>query len=185
MPAEHPRFGSSFAPSTRTGVWGATVARGAALAALLFCVAWTAACGRTPRTGPVEIKWDRQTCERCQMVISERRFAAQVRVHDEPRVHSFDDLGCALLWIDVQGLADAEPPVEIWVRDEAGQHWRDGYETSYEDGLQTPMQYGFGAARQGLTLDRVFERVRAEERARKSHPKHRETADLAGEDAGG
>jgi len=30
-------------------------------------------------TGPTEIKWDRHTCERCRMVISDKHFAVQVR----------------------------------------------------------------------------------------------------------
>ena len=38
-----------------------------------------AACSGAPETGPKAVKWDRDACARCRMVLSERPYAAQVR----------------------------------------------------------------------------------------------------------
>ena len=46
----------------------------------------------------VEIKWDRDTCVRCSMVISDRRFAAQLRGGPENTAFKFDDPGCLAFW---------------------------------------------------------------------------------------
>ena len=54
------------------------------------------ACGVRPETGPVDPAWDRDTCERCAMILSDRRFAAQLRYAQDRTVRHFDDLGCAI-----------------------------------------------------------------------------------------
>ncbi len=127
-----------------------------------------AACWQSPTTGPSKIHWDRQTCEHCQMVISEKRHAAQIRVPGESTAHAFDDLGCAVLWLDEQAVTDNEPRHEVWVRDPTGTQWTDGHAAHFEDGLSTPMAYGFGTAESGVSLDAVRDRVREAERLRRS-----------------
>ncbi|MBW2291028.1 MAG: hypothetical protein JRG94_01815 [Deltaproteobacteria bacterium] len=151
--------------------------------ASIAVVGLLAACGQRPTTGPGKIQWDRQTCDRCQMVISERRHAVQVRMPGEHGTHAFDDLGCALLWLeeqgleeqgleeqglDEQGLDESKPPLEVWVRDPTGAHWIDGHDARFEGGLSTPMAYGFGAAEGGISLGVVQQRVRDAERRRRS-----------------
>ena len=37
------------------------------------------ACGQQAETGPVEVRWDQESCTRCAMAVSDHRFAAQVR----------------------------------------------------------------------------------------------------------
>ena len=49
--------------------------------------------------GMVEIKWDRDTCVRCNMVISDRRFAAEMRGGPDNTVFKFDDPGCLVFWL--------------------------------------------------------------------------------------
>jgi copper chaperone NosL len=102
------------------------------------------------------------------MVISERRHAAQVRKLGERRIHAFDDLGCALFWLDEQGLlAGSEKGPEVWVKEGTNSEWIDARSRRFEEGLSTPMAYGFGAADQGLTLSAVQERVREKENGRR------------------
>ena len=60
------------------------------------------ACSKTPETGPVEVKWDRDACERCRMVLSDRNFAAEVRGGEKGEIFKFDELGCALHWLEEQ-----------------------------------------------------------------------------------
>jgi len=125
------------------------------------------ACWQGPSTGPGKIHWDRQICEQCQMVISERQHAAQVRMPGERNAHAFDDLGCAILWLDEQLVSHGEPHHEVWVQDPTGQQWIDATNTHFDDTLSTPMAYGFRAAEHGISFDAVQTRVREAERKRR------------------
>jgi hypothetical protein len=135
-------------------------------------LALLSACGE-PATGPVAIGWDRDVCDRCGMTLSDRRFGAQLRLADTRGAHRFDDLGCALVWLDEQ--ASDEPPVELWVRDLGGEQWLDAAGAAYRDGQQSPMGYGFGAVTQAsdetLRLDEVRLRVLETERERRAAPR--------------
>ncbi len=138
---------------------------------ILFVVVFTSlafGCWQRSTTGPGEVHFDRQTCERCQMVISERRHAVQTRTPGDPTAQAFDDLGCAVLWLDEQKLSESDPRQEIWVRDSSDAQWISAYGAKFEDGLPTPMAYGFAAAREGLTFEVVRERIRSAERARRA-----------------
>ena len=62
--------------------------------ALTPLAAMLSACGKSGwPEGMAEIKWDRDTCTRCRMAISDRRFAAQVRGGPKDQVFKFDDIG--------------------------------------------------------------------------------------------
>ena len=116
-----------------------------------------AACSGDPGTGPRDVKWDRQACDRCRMVLSDPKHAAQVRVPEaegRSRVLFFDDLGCALIWLEDKPFRDA-PALEIWVNDWHDGAWLDARRAHYLPGQVTPMEYGLGAQReaQAETLD--------------------------------
>jgi copper chaperone NosL len=107
-----------------------------------------AACG-DPGTGPTAIKWDRVTCTHCRMVLSDRHHAAQVRVRTpdgRSRAYPFDDLGCALVWLETQPAKD-DPAVEVWVSDWRSGDWIDARAAAYVPNQVTPMEYGLGAQR--------------------------------------
>ncbi|WP_165741837.1 nitrous oxide reductase accessory protein NosL [Candidatus Thiosymbion oneisti] len=113
----------------------------------LSCLAMLAGCGGEPATGPVAVKWDRVACERCRMVLSDRHHGAQVRVKDlngKSEVFFFDDIGCAVIWLDDKPWRD-DPQVEIWVSDWRSGEWIDARAASYLSGQETPMQYSLGA----------------------------------------
>lgn len=117
----------------------------AALVGLLFLPA----CSNDPGTGPAEVKWDRVACERCRMVLSDRHNSAEIRVHPpekRSRVHFFDDIGCAVLWLEEDGKVWAsDPKTEIWVKDYRNGNWIDARTATYVEGRVTPMEYGLGA----------------------------------------
>ena len=131
------------------------------------------ACGE-PATGPVAISWDRDACDRCGMTLSDRRFGAQLRLPHTRGAHRFDDVGCALLWLE-QDATTGDVPTEFWVRDLGGEQWLDARAAAYRDGEPSPMGYGFGAvalASDGtLGLDAVRERVLEQERERRAAPR--------------
>ena len=100
------------------------------------------------QTGPADVKWDRDSCSRCQMMLSERNFSAQVRVFPEgkrSRVHKFDDIGCAVLWLDKQQAYKADSKTEIWVNDYKTREWINARQAWYIKDEITPMGYGLGA----------------------------------------
>jgi len=113
---------------------------GFALIALLLCVD----CGSEAISGPVAVHWDRDTCERCAMTLGSRRFAAQVRVSGDQRAHLFDDVGCALLWVEENAPETRHATLGIWVRDASGTEWIDARTARFGAGFETPMGYGYG-----------------------------------------
>lgn len=135
---------------------------------ILAC-AWLAllslgGCG-DPGTGPVDVKWDRVTCERCRMVLSDRQHAAQVRVREadgRSRVHLFDDIGCAVIWLEDKAWRD-DPTTEIWVTDWRNGEWIDARTATWITGRVTPMEYGLGAQSEpvsgGLDYAQARERI--------------------------
>ena len=127
----------------------------------LLLVLVLSACSGDPRTGAVEPKWDRDACERCRMVLSDRFHAAQVRhgkAGERSRVHLFDDIGCAVIWLDKQPWKD-DADTQIWVADHRNGEWIDARAATYIKGQLTPMEYGLGAraspAPEGLSFDQA------------------------------
>jgi len=107
--------------------------------------------------GPEEIRWGRETCEICGMIISDPFFAAEIRGGADRKLYKFDDIGDAVHWLKMQDWAEAanvapdqnpdqNPDIEFWVRDvETGTRWLDARGARYLTGLVSPMDYGFGA----------------------------------------
>ncbi len=120
--------------------------------ALTPLAAALSACGRSGAwpEGMAEIKWDRDTCIRCSMVISDRRFAAQIRGGEKNSVFKFDDIGCAVFWMrdklkDTPWLA--ESATRFWVADvgSSGDKWLEARKAHYVGGKVSPMAYNYGA----------------------------------------
>lgn len=120
--------------------------KGLVVAFLLAVIALIAgACSSEPPTGPVEIRYGRDTCDFCHMIISDPRFAAQIRGGPGHKPYKFDDIGDALLFLEAQAWKD-DPKVEIWVMDvDTGSKWLDARKAYYQRGMQSPMAHGFGA----------------------------------------
>ncbi len=105
------------------------------------------ACSKDNEGGPGKIRWDREVCERCAMTIGDHSFAAQIRggEPDQPaRLYKFDDIGCAVIWLDQQSWKD-EAYVGMWVSEESSGEWIDAQMAWYVKANNTPMDYGLGA----------------------------------------
>lgn len=109
-------------------------------------------CGRSGNwpEGMAEFKWDRDTCARCSMVISDRRFAVQIRGGDKNTAFKFDDIGCAVIWLqnkqqDYPWMTAAA--TRFWVADVTGQgdKWLDARKAHYSGGRVSPMAYNQSA----------------------------------------
>lgn len=107
-------------------------------------------CAQKEETGPGEIRWDRVICERCKMAVSDHYYSAQVRGalrEKRTKLYYFDDLGCAVLWLDKQDWKK-DPRTEIWVNDFNTGNWINAEKCIYETGKITPMDFGLGATLQ-------------------------------------
>ncbi len=70
--------------------------------------------------GMTEIKWDRDTCVVCSMVISDRRFAGQMRGGPDNVTFKFDDPGCMAIWLKEKAEKYpwlTEASTKMWVAD--------------------------------------------------------------------
>lgn len=104
--------------------------------------------------GMIEIKWDRDTCVRCNMVISDHRFAAQLRGGEKNTALKFDDIGCLVFWLRDKAQRFpwmADPATRMWVADALSKsdeplRWLDPRQAHYLGGRLSPMGYNFAAA---------------------------------------
>jgi NosL len=94
------------------------------------------------KTGPVAIRWGKENCDYCGMIIDNPRFAGQVRA-PAGTVSKFDDIGCAMTFLNKQDWAAS--PAEFWVGDSDHGTWLDGRSVWYVAGRASPMDYNFGA----------------------------------------
>jgi copper chaperone NosL len=121
-----------------------------------------AAC--TTGDGPTEPVWGKEPCAHCAMVLSDRRFAAQVLSSSGDRFF-FDDPGCMVIFLEERDLGSAK----AWVHEDhaatgAGK-WIDARASRYASGVRTPMDYGFEPNSTGeLTWAEMRARVLAKEK---------------------
>jgi nitrous oxide reductase accessory protein NosL len=101
-------------------------------------------CEKKPVGAVQKMHWDRDMCERCKMAISERKFAVQVIDPNTGKDYKFDDIGCAVLWMEEEHIPWKERAF-IWITDAKTGEWIDARKASYTDGAITPMAYGFAA----------------------------------------
>lgn len=95
-------------------------------------------------TGPTAIRWGKEYCDYCGMIVDDPRFAAQIREKAGSKAFKFDDLGDAVLWLAKQGFAES-PALEFWVGDVEKGTWIDGRTAWYRRGMKSPMGHGLGA----------------------------------------
>lgn len=132
------------------------------LSSLLLITILLAGCSGKDATGPDEVRWDRESCTHCAMAISDYYYTAQVRgaaAGQRTRLYKFDDIGCAVVWLDGQPWKD-DARTEIWVTDQSSGEWLDARLASYVTGKVTPMDYGLGAQREDAPGAMDFTRAR-------------------------
>lgn len=105
-------------------------------------------CGdQEPITGAGKVRWDREICGRCAMAVSDRKYSAQIRggkPEKKTKLYKFDDVGCAVIWLDEQKWKD-DSRTEIWVNDHRTGEWIEATSAWYVKMNNTPMDYGLGA----------------------------------------
>jgi copper chaperone NosL len=108
---------------------------------------------------PVPVAWDRDVCAHCGMHVGEPRHAAQL-VTTDGRVHNFDDVGCALDYLEQH-----RPAIHrLWFHGE-GDAWIPAAEAGFVAAPYTPMGSGLLAVDRAVAGARSFDEVRATPRA--------------------
>lgn len=90
---------------------------------------------------PVKIHWDRDTCARCHMLISDRHAAAEIINPDNGTAYKFDDFGCAISWLKEHQPTWRNKAI-IWIMNAKTEKWIDARKAYYTVGNTTPMAYG-------------------------------------------
>ena len=91
-----------------------------------------------------EVHWDRDMCQRCKMVTSDRHHSVQIINPKDGKAYMFDDIGCMFLWFVEEKITWKEQ-AKVWITDVSTGKWIDAREAYYSSGNVTPMAYGFAA----------------------------------------
>ena len=124
------------------------------------------ACEKKNLTQIRDVHWDRDMCERCKMVVSDRHHAVQVISTLNGKFYMYDDIGCAVLWFNDEKIAWASTS-KIWITDIKTGKWIDARTALYDTHNITPMAYGFGAHENNSTIKAGEEIVNFEEMSRR------------------
>lgn len=91
-----------------------------------------------------KVHWDRDMCERCKMVTSDRHHSVQAINPKTGKSYMFDDIGCLLLWLQEEQI-EWKDQAKIWITDVRTGKWIDARVAYYDTNNVTPMAYGFAA----------------------------------------
>ncbi|MEA3373385.1 MAG: hypothetical protein U9Q62_06800 [Campylobacterota bacterium] len=91
-----------------------------------------------------KVHWDRDMCERCKMVVSDRKHTVQVINPQNGRSYMYDDIGCTVLWFIEEKIEWADEAV-IWITDTKTGEWINARTAFYDTMNITPMAYGISA----------------------------------------
>lgn len=117
--------------------------------AVLFVIIFSlSSCFNEPNTGAKDVRFDRDACDRCRMVLSDPYFAAQIRYFpkgkSKSKVVKFDDIGCAMVWLQDKEFKD-DAKTEIWVSNHKDRSWINARTATFVHKRTSPMEYGLGA----------------------------------------
>jgi nitrous oxide reductase accessory protein NosL len=111
---------------------------------LIFIGAFFIACDSKVDMTAKEVKFDREVCERCKMIISDRNYAVQIVNKADGKRYYFDDIGCTVNWFKEGSISWANDAI-IYVTDAKTGKWIDARKAFWTYGAVTPMNFGFSA----------------------------------------
>ncbi|MEA1954390.1 MAG: hypothetical protein U9O24_08375 [Campylobacterota bacterium] len=119
-------------------------------------------CEKKSPTEVRKVHWDRDMCERCKMVVSDRQHAVQVINTQNSKSYMYDDIGCVVLWFKEEQIAWANR-AKIWITDTKTGKWIDARTAHYDTHNITPMAYGFSAHKEKSSIKAGDEMIGFEE----------------------
>lgn len=111
------------------------------LTVLVFC---SVSCGKKVDTAAADPVWDRQICDQCKMILSNRNFAAQVINLDTGKRLYFDDIGCALRYLATEKMTPFSEKIILYATNANTGKWVDLKNGRIIKGYVTPMSSSFG-----------------------------------------
>ena len=114
------------------------------LAVIMGVVLLISGCKGSVNFEPVEVKYDRDMCKRCVMAVSDRLHSAQVVDPKTGEHFFFDDMGCALLWLEEQNF-EWKNDAYVYFTDGNNGKWLDGKKAVLAREFITPMSFGIAA----------------------------------------
>lgn len=109
---------------------------------LTLIISVTAGCSQEPNLSAVDPKWDRDVCERCKMLLSDKNFSSEVINPTDGKHYFFDDLGCALNWLSEEKNKSWASKAIVFANDAKTGEWLDISKNYLALGYITPMSYG-------------------------------------------
>ncbi len=114
----------------------ALVLAGAGLPVMALVIHWT----RAVSDNPEPVAWDQEACAECHMLISDRRFAAQLQTA-RGQTLNFDDPACLMTYV-----AHQHPSVRaIYFRDSQSARWLKADHAGFVRSTDSPMGGGLRA----------------------------------------
>lgn len=110
----------------------------------IFIGVFFVACDSKIDTSAKEVKFDREVCERCKMIISDRNYAVQIVNKTNGKRYYFDDIGCTISWFKEENINWNNDAI-IYVTDAKTGKWIDARKAFWTYGAVTPMNFGFSA----------------------------------------
>lgn len=121
-------------------------------------------CKEKPKFGNVH--FDRDTCEHCKMVVSDRNFSVDVAVDD--RHYYFDDFGCMVSYMVKNDKLSWLQQAQIYINDAKTGEFIDAKMANFYHGYNSPMAFGWGALKQKIEGKEAFSLEQAVQKI-KSH----------------
>jgi copper chaperone NosL len=112
---------------------------------VLLVLLGLAACKDKIDTGPHVVHYGEDVCERCRMIISDKRFAAQY-ITTSGEARKFDDIGC--MTDDLKEAGErGESPLAAYVADYGTGEWLEAGKAYFlrNGELKSPMGYNIAA----------------------------------------
>lgn len=109
---------------------------------LTLIISVTTGCSQEPNLSAVDPKWDRDVCERCKMLLSDKNFSSEVINPTDGKHYFFDDLGCALNWLSEEKNKSWASKAIVFANDAKTGEWLDISKNYLALGYITPMSYG-------------------------------------------
>jgi len=94
---------------------------------------------------PLEFKDHTVQCPQCHMYLMGTKHSVQIITNDL-KTHFFDDMGCAIVWLNEQKIESQT--ITLWIFSIDTNRYIDAFKAFYSINDTTPMHYGFGAYEQ-------------------------------------
>jgi len=114
----------------------------------------TLGCEQKDPSSAHNVHFDRDMCERCKMVISDRNYVAQIVDVEKRDAYNFDDIGCAVIWLDKNRIKLHEN-YKFYIADKSTGEFIDINSAYFSKGGTTPMDFGISVNKEKNSANNI------------------------------